>query len=236
MPRPALWTAIADTLRADIAQGRYGVGGQLPTEAELSSRFGVNRHTIRHALAALVQEGLIYTRRGSGAFVAQHPAAYPLGRRVRFHQNIVASGRTPARRLTRLETCPAIASEAAALDLPLGADVHIVEGISLADGQPIALFRSAFPAERLVGFLDQVARDPSITVALAACGVADYTRASTRVTAHLARPIEATALQLGPGAALLRTQAINTDLDGRPIEYGITWFAGERVELTLSSD
>jgi GntR family phosphonate transport system transcriptional regulator len=135
-----------------------------------------------------------------------------------------------------LETCPAIASEAAALDLPLGADVHIVEGISLADGQPIALFRSAFPAERLVGFLDQVARDPSITVALAACGVADYTRASTRVTAHLARPIEATALQLGPGAALLRTQAINTDLDGRPIEYGITWFAGERVELTLSSD
>jgi DNA-binding transcriptional regulator YhcF (GntR family) len=72
-----LWAAIARSLREDIAEGRYAPGDKLPTEAVLSERHGVNRHTVRHALAALVDEGLVRTRRGAGAFVAGRPADYP---------------------------------------------------------------------------------------------------------------------------------------------------------------
>ena len=236
MPRPALWTAIVDTLRAELAQDRYPPGTQLPTEAVLAARFGVNRHTVRQALAGLAAEGLVQARRGAGVFVTGRPAEYPLGRRVRFHQNIAASGRTPSRKLTRLETAPATGEEAAVLALPSGAAVHIVEGLSLADGVAMAMFRSVLPAEPLPGFLDQVAREGSITRALAACGVADYTRASTRLTAHVAGPVEAAALQVAQGAALLRSRAVNIDPDGNPVEFGTTWFAGDRVELTLTPD
>lgn len=236
MPRPTLWIAIADTLRHEIAQGRYVPGARLPTEDDLSARFGVNRHTVRHALAALVESGLVHTRRGSGAFVAQRPAEYPLGQRVRFHQNVAASGRTPTRKMTRLESAPATLREAAALGLAKGAAVHVVEGMSLADGLPLALFRSVFPANRLPGLLVHLARVPSVTAALTACGVADYTRASTRLTAHLARPTEAATLQIRPGAALLRSEAVNIDAQGQPIEYGLTWFAGDKVELVLIQD
>ena len=236
MPRPALWTAIVDTLRAELAQDRYPPGAQLPTEAVLAARFGVNRHTVRQALAGLAAEGLVQARRGAGVFVTGRPAEYPLGRRVRFHQNIAASGRTPSRKLTRLETAPATGEEAAVLALPSGAAVHIVEGLSLADGVAMAMFRSVLPAERLPGFLDHVAREGSITRALAACGVADYTRASTRLTAHVAGPVEAAALQVAQGAALLRSRAVNIDPDGNPVEFGTTWFAGDRVELTLTPD
>lgn len=236
MPRPALWIAIADTLRDEIAQGRYVPGARLPTEVDMSARFGVNRHTVRHALAALVQSGLVHTRRGSGAFVAQRPAEYPLGQRVRFHQNVAASGRTPSRTFTRLETAPATQREAVALNLVDGAPVHVVEGVSLADGLPLALFRSVFPADRLQGLLVHLAHMQSVTAALAACGIADYTRASTRLTAHLARPTEAATLQIGPGAALLRSEAVNIDAQCQPIEYGLTWFAGDKVELVLMQD
>ena len=45
----AQWRQIADTLRADIAGGTLGPGDQLPTEARLAARFGVNRHTVRRA-------------------------------------------------------------------------------------------------------------------------------------------------------------------------------------------
>ncbi|MEL6433064.1 MAG: GntR family transcriptional regulator, partial [Pseudomonadota bacterium] len=38
-----VWTAIADAVRSDIAEGRYAPGEKLPTEAALASRFGVNR-------------------------------------------------------------------------------------------------------------------------------------------------------------------------------------------------
>ena len=168
--------------------------------------------------------------------MTQVPTDYPLGRRVRFNQNVLATGRTPSRRILAMETRPATGTEAEALDLPSGTPVHLVEGISLADNQPLSLFRSALPAARFPGIPEAMLRLGSLTAALAEAGVADYTRASTRLTATLADAVQAGHLMLAQGAALLRSVTVNVDLDGRPVEYGITHFAGDRVTLTINPD
>lgn len=236
MPRPKLWTAIAATLRFEIAEGLYRPGDKLPTEAALSARFGVNRHTVRQALAGLAGEGVVRARRGSGVFVDMPPADYALGRRVRFHQAITALGRTPGRRLTRSETRVAATKEATALRIAPGADVHVTEGVSLSDGQPLAAFRSVFPAARFPALLAALQNQSSVTAALAACGLTDYTRAETRLTAVLADPVLALALQVQTGAPVLRSVAVNVDAAGTPVEFGTTWFAGDRVTLTVAPD
>lgn len=232
--RDPVWAAIAAILRAEIGSGACPPGAKLPTEAALAARFGVNRHTVRHALAALAEEGLVVARRGAGVFVAASPRTdYALGRRVRFQENVTASGRRPSRRVLRLETRPAEAAEAAAL----GVDrVHLYEGLSLADGTVLAQFRSVFPAERFPDLPAALARLGSVTAALAEMGVADYTRASTRITAKIARGPRAGLLQLPEGAPLLRTEAVNVDAAGVPVEYGLTWFAGDRVALTVTPE
>lgn len=232
--KEALWSAIAATLTAEIAADHYRPGDRLPTEAALAARFGVNRHTVRHALAALAERGLVHSRQGAGVFVAQRPTDYPLGRRVRFHQNVLAAGQTPSRRISRTETRPCDVGEARALRLKPGEPVQVVEGVSLADGQPIAAFRSVFPAARFPGLLDGVRETGSITQALAAAGLTDYTRAETRLTAQLADPVLAVALQVRPGAPVMRTVAVNVDPQSVPVELGTTWFAGERVTLTVA--
>lgn len=236
MPRSAIWKSIAETLRQEVAQGLYAPGSRLPTEADLSARFGVNRHTVRRALADLAEGGVVHARRGAGVFVTARPTDYPLGRRVRFHQNVMASGRTPSRRLTRLETRAAAMDEAVALGLVEGEGVHVVEGVSLVDGQPVAVFRSVFPAQRFPGLLDALRGQSSVTAALTACGLADYTRAETRMTAKSASAVLALSLQIAEGAPILRSVAINIDASGRPVEFGTTWFAGDRVTLTVSPD
>ena len=236
-PVPApLWKTIADTLAAEIAQGLYPPGAKLPTESALAARFGVNRHTVRRALAALAGTGTLRARRGAGVFVTARPTDYPIGRRVRFHQAVTASGRTPAKSITRQETRPASARESAALRLPPGAPVHVVEGVSLVDGQPVAAFRSVFPAAALPGLLAALARTQSVTAALAACGVADYTRAETRLTAKRADALLALALDLPEGAPVLRSVGVNIDPAGTPLELGSTWFAGDRVTLTVTPE
>ncbi len=149
---------------------------------------------------------------------------------------ISASGRTPLRKVTRLETRAASEREAEALAIERGDPVHVVEGISLSDGQPIAMFRSVFPAGRLAGLLAVLAQEPSVTKALAACGVSDYTRAQTRLTAKLADAVMALALQIKPGAPVLRSVAVNVDVQGVPVEFGTTWFVGDRVTLTVAPD
>ena len=234
MAKQAIWSAIAATLSGEIGAGHYHPGDKLPTEAALAARFGVNRHTVRHALAALAEQGLVHSRQGAGVFVAQRPTDYPLGRRVRFHQNVLAAGQTPSRQINRTETRGSDVEEARALRLKPGDPVHVVEGISLADGQPIAAFRSVFPAPRFPGFLTLVRETGSITRALSATGLPDYTRAETRLTAQLADPVLALALAVRAGAPVLRTVAVNVDSKGVPVEHGLTWFAGERVTLTVA--
>ena len=232
--RDPIWASIAALLRAEIAQGLYPAGSKLPTEAALSSRFGVNRHTVRQALAALADEGLVLARRGAGVFVAAAPRTdYALGRRVRFQQNVAASGRTPSREVLRIETRPATAAEQAALGVDL---VHLFEGVSLGDGLPICQFRSSFPADRFPHLPEALARLSSVTVALTEAGVTDYTRASTRITAKLAHGPRAGLLRVAEGAALLRTEAVNVDAAGVPIEYGVSWFVGDRVALTVAPE
>jgi GntR family phosphonate transport system transcriptional regulator len=235
--RTPIWSSIAATLAAEIAAGHWRAGERLPTEQQLAQRFGVNRHTVRHALGALAADGTVRARRGAGVFVqALPPTDYPLGRRVRFHRNLIAAGRVPSRDIVRSETRRADPREAAALGLAEGAGVHVVEGVSRADGVPIAAFRSVFPAGRFPGLLAALADTGSVTVALAAVGVADYTRASTRLTAMAADAALAHRLHLDEGAPVLRTVGVNVDAGGRPVEYGITWFAGERVTLTVAPD
>ena len=236
MARNPIWKSIASTLTSEIANGQYTPGDKLPTEAELSTRFGVNRHTVRRALATLSEAGLTHAQRGAGVFVTSQPTEYPLGRRVRFHQNLEAAGRTAGKEVLRREIRAANPREAEALGLATGATVAVYESLSLADGAPIAVSRAVFPADRFPEILDHLDRTQSVTEALRQSGLADYTRASTQLAAKLATPTQAKHLRIPDNAPILRTISINVDGDGLPVEYGHTWFAGDRVTLSVAPD
>ncbi len=233
MSRSTLWKSISDTLLTDISSGLYPQGEKLPTEAQLGVRFGVNRHTVRRALAHLVDEGIVHTRRGSGAFVAQKPTEYALGKRVRYHQNLEKEGRSVTRRVLMVERRRASREEATALRLEPNEKVQVYEGLNFGDQMPLAMFRSVFPAARFPDILDDLSQGGSVTQALEARGVGDYTRASTRINATLATATQALHLRVNEGAPLLHTIGVNVDEHGSPIEYGTTWFVGDRVTLTL---
>jgi GntR family transcriptional regulator len=68
-PVQPLYVQLAQTLGLRIADGRYPVGGLLPTEAELGDAFGVSRYTVRQAIQHLRQQGLVSARKGVGTRV-----------------------------------------------------------------------------------------------------------------------------------------------------------------------
>lgn len=71
-PRPA-YRRIADDLRHAIATGKYQPGDQLPTLAELTTRYGIAVMTARDAIRQLATEGLVISRQGKGAYVLRQP-------------------------------------------------------------------------------------------------------------------------------------------------------------------
>ncbi|MGB0661675.1 MAG: phosphonate metabolism transcriptional regulator PhnF [Mangrovicoccus sp.] len=236
MAKTPIWRHIEQALTKDIASGHYGPGDKLPTEAELSQRFGVNRHTVRRALAAMAEDGMVRSRRGAGVFVASRPTEYPIGRRTRYHQNLMAAGRLPTREILTLTSRTCDQREAEALALPPGSLVQVYETLSFADGHPLCLGRSVFPGARFANILRHFEEDPSVTNALRKCGVTDYFRHSTRLAAKAATAVQALHLRIREGAPLLRSISINVDAENQPVEYGHTWFVGERVTLTVDRD
>jgi DNA-binding GntR family transcriptional regulator len=73
-PRPA-YRRVADDLRHAIAAGTYRPGDQLPTLAELTTRYGIAVMTARDAIRQLVADGLVVSRQGKGAYVLRQPTA-----------------------------------------------------------------------------------------------------------------------------------------------------------------
>lgn len=67
--RASVVDAVADRLQNEILAGRITAGSRLPSERELSLALGVNRLTLRAALARLEAIGLVSTRHGSGTEV-----------------------------------------------------------------------------------------------------------------------------------------------------------------------
>ncbi|MEO1153730.1 MAG: phosphonate metabolism transcriptional regulator PhnF [Pseudomonadota bacterium] len=227
-----LWQSIAATLRAAIAEGQYSAGSRLPSEAELSARFGVNRHTVRHALAQLIDDGLVHSRRGSGTYVLARPLDYRLGQRMSFHQNLRDAGRLPGRRVLSVEVRGASAGDARRLAMDEGAEICVVHSLALADGTPICLAESLYPEARLPGLAAAMRGGLGVSRALTSVGITDFVRVETRMSGAIADAAQAAQLRVREGAALLLAEALNAS-GGVPVEVGRTWFVSDRVALTL---
>src|SRR5262245_55941545 len=91
----ALWRQVADGIERSIADGRFAAGDKLPGEVEIAETYRVNRHTVRRALAALAERGVVRAERGSGTYVEAQRLAYPLRSRTRFSEIVGAGGREP---------------------------------------------------------------------------------------------------------------------------------------------
>ena len=235
-PRESFWTRIAAELAEAIAHGVYPPGQRLPSEHALAEHFGVNRHTIRRSLAALCNQGLLRVTHGSGTYVEEFAVDLALDRRPRHQQSMALAGLRGALRVIASSTPRATAAQARGLLVPARSSILCLQVLGEAEQQPLHFSERVFPLPRFVGLAAVVRETGSITAGFAAHGVLDYTRRQSRITAELPRPDVAAALHQPTGRPVLFVESINIDSQGVPIEFARSWFAGDRVTLTVNHD
>lgn len=229
-----VYVKIAEELKNNIKQQIFQSGDKLPTEKNLSARFNVNRHTIRNAIALLKEEGLIRVDRGRGMFVAKTPIKYPIGERVRYNESLEAQGIKASYEKLKAIEIPAEGAIADALKIDIGAPVVLIERVGLANDRPISIGSSYFSAELfpdLIKFWDKYS---SISKLLKEIYYRDHIRHSTTVCARIVREADARLLQIPANQPILLAQSINCDRDETIVEYGVTRFSGEMMELVFS--
>jgi len=231
----ALWRQVADGIERDIAEGIYAAGEKLPAEMEIAETYRVNRHTVRRALAALAERGLVRPERGSGTYVEAAKLAYPLRSRTRFSEIVGAGGREPRGQLIAATEEPASRELAKLLGLKAGAPLIRIEALRLADRAPICVSTTWLSAERFPGAGEVFASVRSMTRLLEHYGIRDYRRGSSRITAGIVDATDAARLDLALGRPILVVDATDIDPDGRPLATKHSRFVAERVEFLVEN-
>jgi GntR family transcriptional regulator, phosphonate transport system regulatory protein len=231
----SLWRRIADEIEQSIARGVFKQGGKLPGEIEIAERFGVNRHTVRRAIAALAERGVVRAERGSGTYVETRPLAYPIRRRTRFSEIIGEAGRAAGGRLIASATEAADADVARRLRTEAGAPVVRLETLSHADRVPLCVATTWLSAKRFPDAARIYAVSQSMTRMLAHYGVRDYARQRTDVTAAVAGAADADTLKVALGRPLLVVNKVDIDENGVPVLVSRTRFAADRVALVIET-
>ena len=231
----AVWKQIADTLGTEIRDRAFSTTGRLPSENELATRFGVNRHTLRQAVAALQVDGLIRIEPGRGMFVQHELLDYVLSRRTRFTENLQRQGLLPSKQL--LTACEILAPDRVARELKIdkGTRVLMVETLDEANEQPIGLATAYYPAARFSGLLEMLGKGTRTTEILTHFGVKDYLRTRSRVTTQMPTEEAARLLKQTSTRPVLCVECLDVDMEGLPIKYGETVFCGDRVQLVVST-
>lgn len=225
------WRHIYQLLRDDIQSGTLEDSTLLPPQHELASRFGVGRHTLRRALAALRQDGVIAGGQGGRARVVTERIHLPVSLRTRFSMSTESLGLpSGARLISRRHRVPS-ADVARMLGLTRQTAVPVAVILRHVGDLPVSLSSHYF-APALVKALPEIPEtSPSITQTLADLGITDYLRRQTLVSARLPAESEAVHLQVRRGDPVLSLIGQNVMTDGAPLEVSVSTFRTDRLDL-----
>jgi len=134
---------------------RMAPNSLIPSARELSKTYKVSAMTVRQALVALQQEGMIHSVPGLGTYVSDHRMSKRLTF-VSFSQEVLERGMTPSSKIvSAIKTTVKDQAVAESLNISLGDPVYKIERVRFADKIPMALEESYISASLIPGLLDQ---------------------------------------------------------------------------------
>lgn len=227
-----LYQQLQATLRAQIESGQFRTHERLPSERELSQQFGVSRMTVRQALDALTQAGLIYGKVGKGTFISEPKIDQQLVMLTGFSEEMQRRGQAPSSRVLKAVQITATKDIAVALQIESKTRVFNLTRVRLANGAPLAIENDYLPAHLCPDFLSHNFSRESLYDVLRHQYGWHLVRAQQTVEARLATEDELELLQLKRPAPILAIERVTMVEQGFPIEYVRSAYRGDRYKFS----
>ena len=221
-----------------VDQGVLKAGSSLPPEREIATITALSRVTVRKAISALAQDGVVVQKQGSGSYVASETPQIEqsLSRLTSFSEDMARRGMTSASIWLERGVFMASPDEVLALALSPDASVSRIARLRTADGKPMAIERASLSTEVLP---DPAVIDTSLYDVLGKSGFRPV-RALQKISAINLEPDNAALLEVAPGMAGLSIERTSYLADGRAVEFTQSIYRGDTynfvAELRLAKD
>jgi GntR family transcriptional regulator len=193
-------------------------------ERQLADRFGVSRETVRQALAALQNEGYIYTIHGSGSYVAKKRVTKRL-KLMSFSEELKNRGMEPSSKLLTVSTVTKAPGEHA----PKGPFLRI-ERLRLGDNRPMAL-EVSFVSTQIASDLREKNLSGSIYEILSSDYGVKIESAEEHISPIVLDVNQASLLDAKAGEPAFEIIRIALDIRGREVERSTSIRPGDRYDF-----
>lgn len=226
----SLHERVTADLLARIQAGSLVPGEMIPTELALCAEYGVSRITVRRAVAALVERGLITRRRGVGSFVTGRSAALREFHLVGFLDDKLVLDH----RVLQDSVGPAEERVAGLLGIEPGSPARHIRSLVHKDGEAFTL-TDAYTADlpdRRVSTADYAGGVPSATAMGRRLGQR-IVRAEQELDAVAADTLAAIHLGLPPGTPVIRARRTYFSASDQPIQHLVVRYHPARYRFMV---
>ncbi|RLK61674.1 GntR family transcriptional regulator [Actinokineospora cianjurensis] len=227
------YVAIQDDLVRRIAAAEFRAGRPLPPQRELSEEYGVSLMTLRQALRALEDEGVVEQVAGKGTYVRAHRVPYLAAGLGSIVDDLAAQGIA----MTTVQLRAEVVTPTPDIARRLRADrVLEVERLRLVGSHPVVHQLSRIPAALGTALLDADFRTRSLYHLLTElCGKIPA-RATETITPVAATPDLAALLAVPPGTLCLRSTRLTLERDATPLVDDEATLVSDRMEVCIERE
>lgn len=221
-------------IKRDILTNHYRAGNPLPTQEELSEKYNISRLTLKKSLHLLEEEGLIFSKRGSGTYVRQRldtstgellPLDLPVGVTYSHRDQKITS------KVLHFDARLPNKVEQKNLQIKANEPVYEIKRLRSINGKKYSFEHTIMPVSIIP--IDEDVLKGSLYDYLGSVAKLQLTDARRIVFADAANEEDHTVFEVDPGSPLFVIEQVAYDQKGRAFEYSISKFIGDQSMFVL---
>jgi GntR family transcriptional regulator len=227
---------LVEIINERIRLGELQPGAQLPSERELSERYGISRMTVRQAIHYLVREGHLVTHHGLGTFVAEPKLTAQVSHLLGFTETIMQRGGSVSSHVLEQGVIAPPARIAAGLQLSANRAVVKIVRVRWNEHEPLLLETSYIPHALCEGLESEDLAHQSLYAVLHNRFGLRVDHAAQTLEATVANKYEAGLFGIEQGAPMILLEGVASDEQRQPIEYFKAIYRADRFTFSFSSE
>lgn len=217
-----LYDQLVDILSEKI-EHEYRPGDLMPSERELSERYGLSRTTVRLALQELERLGLVVRQHGRGTFVADRSAQTTnLMQAYSFTEQMRGMGRDPLTTILEFSEVEADKNLVEHMNVRLGERLFKIKRLRSADAMPMMVERTYLPARKFLTLRRPMLEQKPLYDIIEQDFYEKINVAEEEFFASIARPSDAHMLDISEGAPVLDLVRTTYNVHNEIVEYTLS--------------